>query len=81
VALKGLRNDGHRFLAQAWQSGVRNFIVNADASVPELPDSNVFSVPDTIYRDHGKQWKNMGQGMAVSTLVSGIFYRKKPAQL
>ncbi|HLF63226.1 MAG TPA: bifunctional UDP-N-acetylmuramoyl-tripeptide:D-alanyl-D-alanine ligase/alanine racemase [Saprospiraceae bacterium] len=49
VALKGLRSDGHQYLEQVWQTGVRNFIVLAHTVIPNLPESNIFHVPDTIH--------------------------------
>ena len=47
VALRGTRTDGHLFLGEAWSRGIRNFIV-AERPADELPDSNIFLVPDTV---------------------------------
>jgi UDP-N-acetylmuramoyl-tripeptide--D-alanyl-D-alanine ligase len=41
-------NDGHKFLAPAHKLGVRNFIVQQDVALDQLPDSNVIQVPDTL---------------------------------
>ncbi len=48
VAIKGERNDGHRYLKQVYDSGVRNFLVQqfvADA-LPE--DVNIIQVNDSL---------------------------------
>lgn len=41
-------NDGHRFLAQAHKQGVRNFVVQQEADLTQLPDSNVILVSNTL---------------------------------
>src|SRR5690554_6603588 len=47
-ALEGNR-DGHAFLAQAYQAGVRNFVVKPGrASAGDYPDANLLFVPDTL---------------------------------
>jgi UDP-N-acetylmuramoyl-tripeptide--D-alanyl-D-alanine ligase len=47
VALAGKRSDGHRFVHDAWERGVRNFIIEKDISGLPGP-SNVFYVRDAI---------------------------------
>jgi Alr-MurF fusion protein len=47
-ALKGPRRDGHVFLPEAYEKGVRNFIVSAK-DAPALPtDANIIIVHDTL---------------------------------
>src|SRR5690554_4058588 len=49
IALEGYKYDGHAFVASAYQSGVRNFILNESRlSVDELPEANILAVPDTL---------------------------------
>src|SRR5215217_3975366 len=40
--------DGHRFVADAYRKGVRNFIVSKEQDVALLPEANVISVSDTL---------------------------------
>jgi alanine racemase len=49
VALKGLRSDGHQFLSQVWQAGVRNFVVDTSVALPDLPESNVYPAENTVH--------------------------------
>lgn len=47
-ALQGSR-DGHAFLADAYQAGVRNFVVRTGlADAADYPEANVLFVPDTL---------------------------------
>ena len=52
IAIKGTRNDGHRYLEDVYASGVRNFIAETshfDASwVLNLPDANILLVDDGL---------------------------------
>lgn len=42
-------NDGHRYIKELYDRGVRNFVVNAiPASMEDKTDANFFIVPDTI---------------------------------
>lgn len=44
-------NDGHRFVADLYARGVRNFVVNhipAGLPAPSVADANFFIVPDTV---------------------------------
>jgi alanine racemase len=41
-------NDGHRFMVQAHKQGVRNFVVQQEVQLKELPESNIVLVPDTL---------------------------------
>jgi alanine racemase len=47
-ALPGLRHDGHRFLADAYRAGVRNFVVSQEIALDTMPEANVVRVPDTL---------------------------------
>ena len=35
-AIKGIRHDGHRFIEDLFQAGLREFVVEEDALIPEL---------------------------------------------
>ena len=41
-------NDGHRFLAQAHKQGVRNFVVQKNNEIEQLPESNIILVQNTL---------------------------------
>ena len=45
-ALKGSRRDGHQFIRELYDKGVRNFVVSEE--VIALPNANVIKVKDTV---------------------------------
>jgi alanine racemase len=47
-ALKTTHGNGHRFVADAWKKGVRNFIVSETVEAETLPDSNIILVEDSL---------------------------------
>lgn len=48
VALSTNLRDGHIFVKDAWQKGVRNFIVSQNIDPLDVPESNVILVKDTL---------------------------------
>lgn len=49
LALKGPRRDGHLFIQEVYQKGIRNFIVNQELNVKEFPEANIIIVRDTLH--------------------------------
>jgi alanine racemase len=49
IALKGPRRDGHSFIEELYQKGIRNFLVGQDFNIPALPEANVIAVKDTLH--------------------------------
>lgn len=47
-ALKGSHRDGHSFINQLYQKGVRNFVVSEAVDVSVLADANVLQVSDPL---------------------------------
>jgi Alr-MurF fusion protein len=49
-AIKGKRHDGHRFLKELYDKGVRSFVVENDAvfNLSDLPDANILQVKDSV---------------------------------
>ena len=47
-ALPGQRQDGHRYLGEAYRNGVRQFLVSQSVDLQHLPEANVLQVPDTL---------------------------------
>ncbi|MBL7804916.1 MAG: bifunctional UDP-N-acetylmuramoyl-tripeptide:D-alanyl-D-alanine ligase/alanine racemase [Saprospiraceae bacterium] len=47
-ALPGQRHDGHRYLGEAWRAGIRHFVVSQYEGLPELPDSDILLVGNTL---------------------------------
>lgn len=47
-ALQTARRDGHDFLKECYQKGVRNFVVQKEISVADFTDANVLLVNDTL---------------------------------
>jgi alanine racemase len=61
-ALKGPRRDGHSFLTQLYNKGVRNFVVSETVDASALPEANILQVTDplqalqTLVASHRKQF-------------------------
>ena len=47
-ALTGKRHDGHRYIADAYKAGVRQFVVSQDIATDALPEANILKVGDTL---------------------------------
>lgn len=47
-ALKGNLHDGHYFVEDAFEKGVRNFVVNDDYIIPTTIKANFYFVPNTL---------------------------------
>ena len=48
-ALPGKRHDGHRFLADLYRMGVRNFVVSEEVDLQTLSEANVLKVPNSLF--------------------------------
>ena len=48
VALKGEFRDGHEFIKEAYDKGVRTFIVSKDAHIPDVDDATFIQVENTL---------------------------------
>jgi alanine racemase len=49
IALKGSRRDGHSFIEELYQKGIRNFLVSMAVDVNAFPGANVILVKDTLH--------------------------------
>lgn len=60
VALPGNWHDGHAFLEEAHKAGARYFIVNASATLPSLPDSDIVQCEDPVaaWQHLTRCWRN-----------------------
>lgn len=47
-AIAGPRNDGHQFIENLYQNGVRNFVVEKDLNLTRIPEANVFKTDNSI---------------------------------
>ena len=47
-ALQTPRQDGHKYIAAAYATGVRNFIISKEVNVEEYRGANFILVPDTL---------------------------------
>jgi alanine racemase len=52
LALQGARADGHRYIQDAWNQGVRNFLVQENIDLTNLPDGNYVRVPNVLEAFH-----------------------------
>ncbi len=48
IALKTSLRDGHAYIPDCWQKGVRNFLVSGDVDVSKYPDANFIKTTDTL---------------------------------
>jgi len=48
VALKGPHHDGHVYVEEAYQRGVRHFLVSQKPVLERIPHANVYVVDDTV---------------------------------
>jgi alanine racemase len=48
IAIKTSRRDGHSFLADAYEKGVRNFMVQQPVEAQAYPGANILQVADTL---------------------------------
>ena len=48
IAVKGDRHNGHHFINEAYQKGIRAFIVDEDINLNSVKDSWVVKVPNTL---------------------------------
>lgn len=47
-AIKSSRNDGHSYLIDVYNKGVRNFIISEEMDVSKFPDANFITVKNTV---------------------------------
>lgn len=48
-AIKGTRHDGHQFISDLYEKGIRNFVVNSQFQIPAgCGDANFFQVQDVL---------------------------------
>src|SRR6185436_19231813 len=47
-ALKGPRSDGHLFIAELYEKGIRNFVVSEKSDIAAFPEGNFLLVDDTL---------------------------------
>ncbi|HEY3387036.1 MAG TPA: Mur ligase domain-containing protein, partial [Saprospiraceae bacterium] len=52
IALQGARADGHRYIKDAWDHGVRNFLVQENIDLAQLPEGNYIRVPNVLEAFH-----------------------------
>ena len=48
IALKTSLRDGHSYIQDAWQNGVRNFLVSQSIDMASLSGANIIQVKDTL---------------------------------
>ena len=52
LALQGARADGHRYIQDAFNQGVRNFLVQENIDISQLPAGNYIRVPNVLEAFH-----------------------------
>ncbi len=52
IALQGARADGHRYIQDAYNHGVRNFLVQEQMNTTALPSGNFIRVPNVLDAFH-----------------------------
>lgn len=49
IALKTNRRDGHNFIQQGYEKGIRNFLISEDVDVQQYPASSFIKANDTLH--------------------------------
>lgn len=59
IALPGEWHDGHKFLSQAHEAGVRYFLVETGRSLPDLPGSDIVASANVLaaWQDLAHHWR------------------------
>jgi alanine racemase len=52
IALKGPRRDGHSFIDELYQKGVRSFLVSQEIDINRIPEANIIVVKDSLRALH-----------------------------
>lgn len=52
VALQGARTDGHKYIRDAWEQGIRTFLVQENIAKEHLPQANYILVQDVLLAFH-----------------------------
>ena len=52
IALQGARTDGHRYIKEAWEHGVRSFLIHDTIGIAGLPEANYISVNNVLDAFH-----------------------------
>jgi len=71
VALAGARTDGHQFIRQAAQEGIRTFLVQLDAELPDLDLANFIRVPDVLEAFHVLAAHHRSQFRGIVVAITG----------
>jgi len=68
LALQGARIDGHRYIGDAFQHGVRTFLVRDDVDLSTLPEANYILVPNVLEAFHAlaKHHRDQYKGTVVA---------------
>jgi len=48
VAIKGDRHDGHDFIGELYQKGIRNFIIDQEVNIQRFPEANFFKATNSV---------------------------------
>ncbi|MCD6062722.1 MAG: alanine racemase [Flavipsychrobacter sp.] len=48
IAMKSARRDGHSFIRDAYEKGIRNFLVSGEPDIAAFPEANFILVKDTL---------------------------------
>ncbi len=70
-AIKGNVVDGHNFIKTAYDKGIRNFVVNDDALVKQLPDVNYIKTNDIVATLQNIATKHRSQFDLLSIGITG----------
>ena len=49
IAIKTNRRNGHSFIQQGYEKGIRNFLISEDVDVQQYPASSFIKVNDTLH--------------------------------
>lgn len=52
IAIKGTHRDGHQFIGDAYNKGVRSFLISEEVATEQFPDASFVKVNDTLSALH-----------------------------
>ncbi len=72
IALQGARTDGHHFIREAWNQGVRTFLIHQSIDPHTLPAANYICVPNVLDAFHtmAAKYRDQYAGKVISIIGS-----------
>jgi len=72
IALQGARTDGHKYIQQAFENGIRSFLVQENIDTKNLPEANYIFVANVLEAFHAmaSYHRNLYKGKVIAIIGS-----------